>query len=311
MALTGLASVSSRPSKASSSMSARTERGGAHLQEGGHLAQVGVPHDDVQPPVALRIGVRLVAGVDDGTLQGRLEPDLLLEELGSLRQLEGDVAPGVTRRLASHLPRPGEDLTGDEVRCHQMGDAGKGHGAVHEVVLVGAVRVALAVGVVLVDDDRLALGEGPAHRRHGAPQHLFPRLVEQHDLEGIGALRCRELGVGVVDVVAGAVGEHGVHEVRLHLGRQRSLAGEAAGIVARRLVLEVPSRPRQVRYVRVDEQGRRRDGVPVTTDVVDPVLGLDPAHLRDDHETDPSAWRLGRCVPPPPATSTPGPAQRY
>ena len=119
------------------------------------------------------------------------------------------------------------------MRRDQVGDPGEGHGAVHEVVLVGAVGVALAVGVVLVDDDGLALGQDRPHRRHGAAQHLLPRLVEEHHLEGVGALGGRELGVGVVDVVAGPVGQHGVHEVGLHLGGQRSLPGEAAGVVAR------------------------------------------------------------------------------
>ena len=47
--------------------------------------------------------------------------------------------------------------------------------------------------------------------------------------------------MGVVDVVAGAVGEDGVDEVRLDLGRHRALAGKAAGVTAGRLVLEVPS----------------------------------------------------------------------
>ena len=45
------------------------ERGGPHLQERGHLAHVGVPHDHVQPAVSLGIGVGFVPGVDDGTLQ--------------------------------------------------------------------------------------------------------------------------------------------------------------------------------------------------------------------------------------------------
>ena len=141
--------------------------------------------------------------------------------------------PALPRRLAPDLSGPGEDLAGDEVRRDEMGDPGEGNGAVHEVVLVGAVGVALAVGVVLVDDDGLALGQRPAHRRHRAPQHLLPRLVVEHALEGIGALGRRELGVGVVDVVPGPVGEHGVDEMGLDLGGQRPLAGEAAGVVAR------------------------------------------------------------------------------
>ena len=45
----------------------------------------------------------------------------------------------------------------------------------------------------------------------------------------------------VVDVVARAVREHRVHEVGLDLGRLRAVAGEAAGVAARRLVFEVPA----------------------------------------------------------------------
>ena len=58
--------------------------GGADLQERRHLAQVGVAGDHVQAPVLLRVGVRLVARVDDRALQRGLEPDLLLEEVGAL-----------------------------------------------------------------------------------------------------------------------------------------------------------------------------------------------------------------------------------
>ena len=64
-------------------------------------AQVGVADDDVQPAVLLRVGVRLVAGVDDRALQRRLEPDLVLEEVGALADLEA-VAAAVLRRC-----RPG------------------------------------------------------------------------------------------------------------------------------------------------------------------------------------------------------------
>ena len=67
--------------------------GGPQLEERGHLAEVGVSHDDVQPPVPEGIGVGLVAGVDYGPLQGRLQANLLLEEVGTLRELKLDVAP--------------------------------------------------------------------------------------------------------------------------------------------------------------------------------------------------------------------------
>jgi hypothetical protein len=59
-------------------------RGAPHLEEGGDLAEVGVAHDDVETAVLLGIGVGLVPGVDDGPLERRLQPNLLLEEVGPL-----------------------------------------------------------------------------------------------------------------------------------------------------------------------------------------------------------------------------------
>ena len=58
------------------------------LQERRDLGQVGVTDYHVQPAVLLRIGVRFVTRVDDRPLEGRLEPDLLLEEVGPLTELE-------------------------------------------------------------------------------------------------------------------------------------------------------------------------------------------------------------------------------
>ena len=54
------------------------------------------------------------------------------------------------------LPDAAEDLTGDEVRGGVGDDPAEGHGSVEQVVLVAAVALTLAVGVVLVDDDLLA-----------------------------------------------------------------------------------------------------------------------------------------------------------
>ena len=68
--------------------------------------------------------------------------------------------------------------------------------------------------------------------------------------------------MGVVDVEAGPVGEHGVGQVGLDHRGQRALAGEAAGVVARRLVLEVPADLLlDVRRVGVDQHRRGRDRV--------------------------------------------------
>ena len=183
---------------------------------------VGVADDDVQPPVLLGVGVGLVAGVDDRPLQRGLEADLLLEEVGPLADSWYGTSSAPSPALAADLARAAEQLAGDEVRGDLAHDAAEGHLAVQQVVLVAAVAVALAVGVVLVDDDLLrpratARRAASIDRRRislGGP-------VADDDLEGVGALGGRALGMGVVDVVAGPVGEHGVDEVGLDLGWHR------------------------------------------------------------------------------------------
>src|SRR5690606_2937288 len=78
-----------------------------------------------------------------------------------------------------------------------------------EVVLVGAVGLALAVGVVLVQrylGDPVGRGEDP----HGAPGDLLAGAVGDHGLACAQHLGGGVLGVGVVDVPAGAVAQHGV-----------------------------------------------------------------------------------------------------
>ena len=97
---------------------------------------------------------------------------------------------------------------------------------------------------------------------HRAGEDPLPRLVGEHELERVGALGRGVLGVRVVDVVAGAVGEHRVDEVGLDLGRLRAVAGEAAGVAAGRLVVEVPADP-AVLDVAVDQQRRREHRVRV------------------------------------------------
>ena len=187
-------------------------------------------------------------------------------------------------RLRAHLARAGVDLAGHEVGHDVVDDPPEGHRPVHEVVLVGAVGVALAVGVVLVDRDRLARGQDVARVLDGLGQDALAGLVEAHQLQGVGALGRGVLGVGVVDVVAGPVGEHGVDQVGLHLGRRRAFPGEAAGVAAGRLVLEVPRHlALEAGDVGVDQQGGGGDGVGFPAPQDDPVLGLDPADLANSH----------------------------
>ena len=163
---TGRASTKPALPRASGSMPAEVDRRRADLEERRDLGEVGVAGDDVEPAVAHRVGVRLVPGVDDRPLQRRLEADLLLEKVRPLAELEGGgaVAGFLTTDLAR--ARVGRSRPRDEVCGEVSRDSPERHGAVDEVVLMAAVGVAFAVGVVLVNDDRLAVRH-PAPTRNG------------------------------------------------------------------------------------------------------------------------------------------------
>ena len=203
--------------------------------------------------------------------------------------------------LRADLARAGEHLARDEPR-HQVAHQHRERDvAIDEIVLVAAVRVALAVAVVLVDDDLLARGQQPTGGIHRAGEDALPCLVEQHRLHRVAALGRRVLGMRVVDVVARAVGEHRVDEMRLDLGRLRAVAGEAACVVAGRLVLEVPA-DAALFDVAVDQQARRDDRVRVGRAAQrDAEFGLDADDLRDGHVRESTGGRTrSRSVVPAP-----------
>ena len=194
----------------------------------------------MEAAVLLRIGVRLVPSVHQRTLQGGLESHFLFEEVGAAGELVPDGGGAV---LGADLARAREHLPGHEPRkqrAHQRIERGL---AVDEIVLVGAVGVALAIGVVLIDDDFLAGIEDPFGRAHRSGEDPLPRFVGDDELECIRTFRSGVLRMRVVDVVASAVGEHGVDQMRLDDGRAAVGPRKSAGVVARRFVLEVPADP--------------------------------------------------------------------
>jgi hypothetical protein len=67
----------------------------ADLEVGGHLGEVRVADDAVQPAVLVGICMRFVASVDDAALERRFEPDLDFDVVGSLGQLEPGLVAGL------------------------------------------------------------------------------------------------------------------------------------------------------------------------------------------------------------------------
>ena len=275
------------------SIIASTSDGGADLEVRRDLREVGVADDDVQPAVLLRVGVRLVAGVDDGPLEGGLQTDLDLEEVGPLADLEAVVATVLTQ---AHPTGAGDHLSADEEGREVPDDVGEGRRAPHQVVLVRTVRGALVVGVVLVEQDRRAVGQ-LARSPLGVEHDLLPRLVPADDVERCGHLRRGVLRVGVVDVQPRAVGEDDVGQAHVLVGqlaRVGDLTGhvEAARVAQRGLLLEVPAGPagsQGGRGVGVDDLrgGHHRVGRRLPDDR-DAVLDLGAHHPADRHAAKPT-----------------------
>src|SRR5439155_14491825 len=216
-----------------------------------------------------------------------------LQEVRALGDVEVAVRDVV---LGADLAGAGVELAAHEERHQVLDDAGERHLAVHQVVLVGTVGVALGVRVVLVDEDALLRrrdGLGPGA---GQVQDTLARLVPEHAIPRIGRLRGGVLRVRVVHVEARPVGQDQVDEARLLLGRDLLVLHvlEAAGVAQRALRLVVPSDPgRPVGLVRVDEQQRGEDRIEVGLVLDrDTVLGLDSHHFLNRHDAPGSPFAL-------------------
>ena len=231
------------------------EGGGADLQIGRDLGHVRVAHDHVQAPVALGIGMGLVARIDDRARGRRGPRDLLADVLGALAQAIVKAA----RRL-QHLPGAGEDLARDEEGDEPFGQPLEGHVPADEVVLVAAIGVAGGVRIVLEQQDVAGDAVFPKPLLRLVQQVLddaLARLVVDDEVGDVVALGRGVLGMEArVEIEAGAVLEEdiGVAGARDDLleqvprdivGRQPPLAVQRAGEAV--LVLEPEDAPLHLR----------------------------------------------------------------
>ena len=148
----------------------------------------------MQATVVLRIGVGLVAGVDDGARAGGGAGDALPDVLGSL----AEAVAGASGRL-EHFARSCKNLTADEEWYQNAGVAFKVVAAFGEVVFVAAVAVACRVGVVLVEDDLAEYAFVQKRLLCGLAQVFQPLLagfVVRHQLAHRYALGGGIFGVG-------------------------------------------------------------------------------------------------------------------
>src|SRR5215213_9759152 len=116
----------------------------------------------MQPAVSTGVGMRLVPSVDDGPIERRLQPNLGLEEVRALADLESGLLAALTQ---AHSAGPGDALARHQKARELSDDPVEPSASVEQVILVGAVRGTLAVGVVLVETDPAAEGmAGPLPR---------------------------------------------------------------------------------------------------------------------------------------------------
>ena len=228
-----------------SSIIASTSDGGADLEVGGDLGEVGVADDHVQPAVLLGVGVRLVAGVDDRPLERGLQPDLDLEVVGALADLEAVLAAVLADAdpagAADHLAADEErrEVPDDVARTAWTGASGSSRGRrrTRPCCRCCSCRAGSAPrpGSAAANRDASSMTCSPALSHFTTSRGLVH--------SGRGVLRVR-----VVDVEPGAVGEDDVGQAEVlvgELGGVGDLAGhvEAAGVAQRRLLLEVPPGP--------------------------------------------------------------------
>ena len=209
-----------------------------HLEQRRHLAHVRVADDHVQAAVALGVGVRLVAGVDDRPRPGGGAGDALPDVLGALAQAVDGAARGL-----QHLARAADELAGDEEGQQDVGDPGELPCPRDQVVLVAAVGVARGVGVVLEQVDVAAdalVDQPPLGVDQEVFEDPFAGLVVGDELGQRVALGGGVLGVAAhVQVEPGTVAQEHVRrpaprhdpaeQVARHLVRgQAPLAMEGA-----------------------------------------------------------------------------------
>ena len=151
-----------------------------------------------------RVGMRLVARVDERAAVHRVDADQLGKEIGALRNLEAARA-AVVLALPADLARARVELARDEERRHRLHEPIPRNHARDEVIVVAAVGMAAEIGIVLVELHRAAAA--PGHHARALLKEPFARLVLRDEIDQRGAFGRRVFGVGVVVVKARAVAQ--------------------------------------------------------------------------------------------------------
>ena len=157
----------------------------------------------MQAPVAVPVGVGFVPGVDNGAFHHRVEPDFRLEKIAALRDLIRHVFRPIFR---PHFPGAAKDLTRHQERGKLLDNALEWRAAIHQVIFVVAVAVALLVAVVFVDQNTATSREHLVGADAAEVENPLTCLFVAQEVQHIRTFRGGEFRMGMVDVKPRPIG---------------------------------------------------------------------------------------------------------
>ena len=214
----------------------------------------------MQAAIGVRIGVRLVAGVDNRAFHHRVKADFRLEKIGALRNLKWRLPRPVFR---PDFSRAGENLARHEKRGELLGQPLERHAPVNEIILMIAVTVAFIIAVVFVNQHLLIARQQRIGRQHALMQDALSGLLVNHNIFGVRAFRRRIFRVRVINVESRPVVKNFV-DGRIFLTARRvrlSIHLEAARVHERAFFLVIPDHPHILPAAAIHDENRVRNRI--------------------------------------------------
>ena len=233
----------------------RDDRRGSDFQVRGQFRHVGVTHDDVQAPESRGIRMWLIACIDQGPPDHRVEISHAFKKIRALRNL---IRRGSRPVLRADFSGPGEDEARHEKRHQRLNHHVEGHGAGHQIILMVAVTVPFPIGIILVGHVHVS----PCRLIHGVQARggnpLTCALI-RHQFSCVTTFGSRILRMGTVDVQPAGVRQQLVDDAVIF--RPRAFAFtfhlKTSSVYQGVLVLVVPDGPGNGEHGIITDQSER------------------------------------------------------
>ena len=173
------------------------------------MREVSISWDNMQTPVPLRIGVRLVTGINNRPPDSGLKPHGAFKKVGAGTNLKTRF---LTIDANTHTPGARENYAGCKKWQKPLRHLIKRHRTIHQVILVGTVRLALRISVIFIQlhGGQTVLGVAGDLSKSLIRDSITCRVVE-HRLGGCERLRGRILGVRMIHIKTCPIGQDRVH----------------------------------------------------------------------------------------------------